>query len=66
LTDKWKYKSVSLKNSRYSMLNDLTKTLIPGVEISNAKVVDTLIRREAECSSRDNNLKEHHEGNKKI
>ena len=66
LTDKWKYKSVSLKNSTYSMLNDLTKTLIPGVEISNAKVVDTLIRREAECSLRDNNSKEHNEGNKKI
>jgi hypothetical protein len=48
------------------MLNDLTKTLIPGVEISNAKVVDTLIRREAECSLRDNNSKEHNEGNKKI
>ena len=61
MTDKWKYKSVSLKNSTYSMLNDLTKTLIPGVEISNAKVVDTLIRREAQCnSSRDN--KENYNG----
>jgi hypothetical protein len=29
MTDKWKYKSVSLKNSTYSMLNDLTKTLVP-------------------------------------
>jgi|TARA_R100001143_G_scaffold46658_1_gene41670 hypothetical protein len=64
MTDKWKYKSVSLKNSTYSMLNDLTKTLIPGVEISNAKVVDTLIRREAQCnSSRDN--KENYNGKEK-
>ena len=68
LTDKWKYKSVSLKNSTYSMLNDLTKTLVPGMELSNAKAVETLIRREvAECnSSGDNNLKEQHEGNKKV
>jgi len=28
MTDKWKYKSVSLKNSTYSMLNDLSKTLV--------------------------------------
>jgi hypothetical protein len=50
------------------MLNDLTKTLVPGMELSNAKAVETLIRREvAECnSSGDNNLKEHNEGNKKI
>ncbi len=68
MTDKWKYKSVSLKNSTYSLLNDLTKTLVPGMELSNAKAVETLIRREvAECnSSGDNNLKEHNEGNKKI
>ena len=43
MTDKWKYKSVSLKNSTYSMLNDLTKTLVPGIELSNAKAVELLI-----------------------
>ena len=32
------YRSVSLKNSTYSMLNDLQKTLVPGMELSNAKV----------------------------
>ena len=65
MTDKWKYKSVSLKTSTYSMLNDLTKTLIPGVEISNAKVVDTLIRRAAQCnSSRD--TKENYNGKEKL
>ena len=31
MTDKWKYKSVSLKTSTYSVLNDLTKTLVPGI-----------------------------------
>ena len=66
LTDKWKYKSVSLKNSTYSLLNDLTKTLVPGMELSNAKAVETLIRREKlSNSSGDNQLKEQHEGNKK-
>ena len=51
MTDKWKYKSVSLKNSTYSLLNDLTKTLVPGMELSNAKTVETLIKRETECNS---------------
>ena len=30
MTDKWKYKSVSLKNSTYSLLNDLSETLVQG------------------------------------
>ncbi|MBC8297484.1 MAG: hypothetical protein H8E55_17035 [Pelagibacterales bacterium] len=67
MTDKWKYKSVSLKNSTYSLLNDLTKTLVPGMELSNAKTVETLIKRETECnSSGDQQLKELNEGNKEI
>ena len=67
MTDKWKYKSVSLKNSTYSLLNDLTKTLVPGIELSNAKAVETLIRRETKCnSSGDQQLKELNEGNKEI
>ena len=37
MTDKWKYKSVSLKNSTYSMLNDLSKTLVPGIELIQCK-----------------------------
>ena len=35
MTDKWKYKSVSLKNSTYSMLNDLTKTLVSAAQKFN-------------------------------
>ena len=67
MTDKWKFKSVSLRNETYSILNHLTKTLVPGMELSNAKVVDTLIKRETKCnSSRDTNLKEHNEDNKKV
>ena len=56
MTDKWKYKSVSLKNSTYSILNDLTKTLVPGLELSNAKAVEKLIldMNKDQCnSSRD-------------
>ena len=68
MTDKWNYKSVSLKNSTYSVLNDLTKTLVPGIELSKAKAVEKLIldKNNTECTSRDNNMKEHNEGNKKI
>ena len=52
MTDKWKYKSVSLKNSTYSMLNDLSKTLVPGIELSNAKAVEMLIldKNKSKCS----------------
>ena len=55
MTNKWKYKSVSLKNSTYSMLNDLSKTLVPGVNLSNAKTVEVLIldKNKAKCSLRN-------------
>ena len=41
--NKWKYRSVSLRNSTYSKINDLTSKLVPGVELSSAKVVDKLV-----------------------
>ena len=54
MTDKWKYKSVSLKNSTYSLLNDLSETLVPGMKLSNSKTVEQLILNETHCnSSRD-------------
>jgi hypothetical protein len=56
LTDKYKYKSVSLKNSTYSALNDLSETLVPGFKLSNAKTVEQLIleKNKSDCnSSRD-------------
>ena len=43
MTDKWKYKSVSLRNSTYSKIADLTSTLVPGLHLSNAKVVEKLV-----------------------
>jgi len=63
MTDKWKYKSVSLKNSTYSILNDLTKTLVPGIELSNAKAVEKLILDKSN-SSRD--IKENYNGKEKL
>ena len=63
MTDKWKYRSLSLKNSTYSMLNDLQKTLVPGMELSNAKVVEKLILdKKADCVCGDQ--KEKHNGSK--
>jgi len=55
LTDKWKYKSVSLKNSTYSLLSDLSETMVPGMKLSNAKTVEQLILNKTQSnSSRDN------------
>jgi hypothetical protein len=53
MTDKWKYKSVSLKNSTYSTLNDLSETLVPGLKLSNAKTVEKLIleKNKSDCNS---------------
>ena len=45
MTDKWKYNSVSLKNSTYSNLNDLSETLVPGVKLSKAKAIEKLIAK---------------------
>ena len=67
LTDKWKYKSVSLKNSTYSILNGLTKTLVPGIELSNAKAVEKLIldTNKDQCNSSRDTM-EKHNGKQKI
>jgi len=65
LTDKWKYKSVSLKNSTYSLLNELSETLVPGLKLSNAGTVEQLIRRETKCNSSDDK-QEKRNGTKEI
>jgi hypothetical protein len=43
MTDRYKYKSISLKNSTYQRLTNLTKELIPGVNLSGAKAVEVII-----------------------
>jgi hypothetical protein len=63
MTDKWKYKSVSLRNSTYSNLNDLSETLVPGLKLSQSKTIEKLIsdKNKTKCnSSRD--TKEIHNG----
>jgi hypothetical protein len=66
MTDKWNYRSVSLKNSTYSTLNNLTKTLVPGVELSNAKAVEKLILdKSRECNS-SGDIKENYNGKEKL
>ena len=67
MTDRWKYKSVSLKNSTYSILNDLTKTLVPGIELSKAKAVEKLIldTNKDQCNS-SGDIMEIHNGKEKI
>ena len=67
MTDKWNYRSVSLKNSTYSTLNNLTKTLVPGVELSNAKAVEKLIldTNKDQCNS-SGDIMEKYNGKEKI
>ena len=43
MTNRYKYRSISLKNSTYQKLTDLTKELIPGVHLSGAKAVEVMI-----------------------
>ena len=68
MTDKWKYRSVSLKNSTYSLLNDLSKTLVPGLELSNAKAVEKLIldKSNTNCNSSREINKENYNGKEKL
>ena len=61
MTDKWKYKSVSLKNSTYSLLNDLSEKMVPGMKLSNAKTVEQLILDKTQCSS-SRDIKENYNG----
>ena len=54
MTDKWKYKSVSLRNSTYSNLNDLSETLVPGLKLSQSKTIEKLINsEETSCPSKN-------------
>ena len=53
--NKYKYRNVSLRNSTYSKITDLTATLVPGVELSSAKVVDKLVEDSHSNFRRDAN-----------
>ena len=41
--DKDNYHSVSVRNKPFSKLENLTKKIVPGMELSRAKVVEKLI-----------------------
>ena len=41
--DKDNYHSISVRNRVFSKIGDLTKQVIPGTEISKAKVVEKLV-----------------------
>ena len=43
MTDKTKYKSVAIDNNCYKKIEELTTALIPGITISRAQVVRTLV-----------------------
>ena len=55
MTAKWKYRSVSLRNSTYSKINDLTSILVPGLNLSCANVVDKLVEDKHSNFVRDTN-----------
>tara|TARA_R100001369_G_scaffold12950_1_gene27195 strand:+ start:467 stop:667 length:201 start_codon:yes stop_codon:yes gene_type:complete len=43
MSDKHNFKTVSLRISTYSKLNDLKEILVPNIKISGAKAVEKLI-----------------------
>ena len=53
MAEKWKYNSVSLKHSNFSKVNKLTSKLLPGIQLSNAMVVEKLVMDADSKFSRD-------------
>ena len=56
MTDKTKYKSVAIDNDCYKKIEELTTALVPGITISRAQVVRTLVDQKssgqnANCTS---------------
>tara|TARA_B100000925_G_scaffold251068_1_gene202611 strand:- start:477 stop:869 length:393 start_codon:yes stop_codon:yes gene_type:complete len=54
MTDKSKYKSVAIDKETYKKIEELTSTLSPGLNLSRAQVVKTLINRRV-TSCKDTN-----------
>ena len=54
MAEKWKYNSVSLKKSTFSKVNNLTSKLLPGIQLSNAMVVEKLVIDADSKFSREN------------
>ena len=43
MTDKYNYRSISLRNKTYSKLENLSNIVVKGEKLSNAKTVEKLI-----------------------
>ena len=52
MTDKSKYKSVAIDKETYKKIEELTSTLSPGLNLSRAQVVKTLINRRVSSCKR--------------
>tara|TARA_R110000824_G_scaffold250886_1_gene439657 strand:- start:372 stop:575 length:204 start_codon:yes stop_codon:yes gene_type:complete len=58
MAEKYKWNSVSLRNSTFSKLNNLTSKLLPGIQLSNAMAVEKLVIDADSKFSRDDNKRE--------
>ena len=54
MTDKTKYKSVAIDNDCYKKIEELSTSLIPGIELSRAQVVRNLVNSRASLSANTN------------
>tara|TARA_R110000744_G_scaffold7206_2_gene24768 strand:+ start:450 stop:647 length:198 start_codon:yes stop_codon:yes gene_type:complete len=53
MTDKFNFKSVTLKNETYDKLNNLSTNLIKGIKLSKSKTVEKLIDKASSDSLGD-------------
>jgi len=65
MAEKYKWNSVSLKNSTFSKVNNLTSKLLPGIQLSNAMVVEKLVIDADSKFSRDDKREFTNEKNSK-
>lgn len=54
MTDKTKYKSVAIDNDCYKKIEELSTSLIPGIELSRAQVVRNLVNSRVSLNANTN------------
>ena len=57
MSDKYKYKSISLRNQTYSTLGEVAMEIVPGTTLSKARTVEKLINDWASNSGDSNHKK---------
>ena len=57
MSDKYKYKSISLRNQTYSTLGEVATEIVPGTTLSKARTVEKLINDWASNSGDYNHKK---------